>query len=146
VTIYFLKDIINKTKRGKSIYYTFNQRYIAFSGSEIQHLHCPQYETLSTKSILEWACAQSNLIQMYLPEEREIVKLPKQWILNVVYAILGEAFSTFIHERCQARNDKIIQERQMTINVDPEIAAAFNACNHVSSKYKYYALTFVKIL
>jgi hypothetical protein len=62
------------------------------------------------------------------------VKLPKQWILNVIYAILGDAFADYIHLRCQERNQKIINDRQMSIHVDPEIAAAFDACNHVSSK------------
>jgi hypothetical protein len=63
---------------------------IAFNGTEIRHLHCPQYETLSTNIIIEWAKAQNPLVKHYLPIEREIVKLPKQWILNVIYAILGD--------------------------------------------------------
>ena len=74
------------------------------------------------------------MVELYLPVERELVKLPKQWVINVIYAILGDIFMNWIHERCSERNAKIVAERKMTINVDSEIAAAFDASNHVSSK------------
>jgi hypothetical protein len=57
VTIYFLKEIINKTKRGKYCIYIFIEFVLAFNGAEIRHLHCPQYETLSTSIIIAWAKA-----------------------------------------------------------------------------------------
>jgi hypothetical protein len=62
VTIYFLKEIINKTKRGKSLPFIFTRLLLAFNGADIRHLHCPQYETLSTNLIIAWAKTQSPLV------------------------------------------------------------------------------------
>ena len=52
----------------------------------------------------------------------------------MVYKILGDDFSGWMDEKIQERNQKIMVERQMMINVDPEIAAAFQSTNHVSSR------------
>jgi len=32
----------------------------------------------------------------YLPAEREIEKLPKQWVVNVVYSVIGDPFAEFV--------------------------------------------------
>ena len=41
-------------------------------GSEITHLNCPQYETLTTRIILEWAKARNSDVHRYFPEDKDI--------------------------------------------------------------------------
>ena len=54
------------------------------------------------------------------------MKLPKQFIINTLYTVVGEPFGEWVKERVIARNAKIIDEQQLAIDLDPEIAAAFN--------------------
>jgi len=60
-----------------------------------------------------------------LPCEKEIVKLPKQFLINVIYTIVGEDFSNWVKAKINERNAKITTEKNMIINVDPAIALAF---------------------
>lgn len=56
---------------------------------------------------------------LYLPIEKELCKLPKQFVVNVIYATNGDDFAAFIKVMCEERNHEIIEKRQMLINVDP---------------------------
>ena len=38
-------------------------------------------------------------VSNYLPEERDIDKLPKAWIANVIYTIVGIPFRDWVKER-----------------------------------------------
>ena len=73
----------------------------------------------------------------YFPISKEICKLPKQFVLNVLYAVIGDSFSNYISLKVHARNEKVAAERDIMINVDPELAAAFNNATHISCKYSF---------
>jgi hypothetical protein len=118
-TIYWLKDIVAGVKK-------------ALDGQNITHLNCPQYESLTTEIILTWARQQNSSLPVYLPDEKDIAHLPKQWLVNIIYANLGAAFKDFIKAKVEARNQKIAEDRKMMIDVDPDIAQAFDNTNHVS--------------
>ena len=47
----------------------------------------------------------------YLPIAKEIMKVPKQWLLNVVGSVCGQPFVKWIKERVVARNNKIVAEQ-----------------------------------
>ena len=42
-----------------------------------------------------------------LPEEKEIIKLPKQYLTNVIYTIVGEDFANWVRARIEERNAKV---------------------------------------
>ena len=52
----------------------------------------------------------------------------------MAYTVIGRPFGEFVRQRIQERNEKITVERQLNIEMDPELAAAFNASTAVSSK------------
>ena len=56
----------------------------------------------------------------------------KQWIVNVVYAIVGPAFAAWLKALVEERNAGIAAKRDMLVNMDPVIAQKLNASNHVS--------------
>ena len=94
----------------------------------------PQYEGLGIKEFLNEAEKYPE-IERYLPEADEQRKLPRQWVINLVYTLAGKPFADWVLEHIEARNSKLVQQRKMAIDMDPEILRAFTASSHVSSKY-----------
>ena len=41
---------------------------------------------------------------MYLPDEPDLTKVPKQWIMNVCAAVIGSDFKEWVHEQIEDRN------------------------------------------
>ena len=71
---------------------------------------------------------------VYYPIKQEIRKLPKQWIANVAYSVLGDDFSDWVKEQIEARNEHVAQKGNLFIELDPDVAAAFEASTAVSRK------------
>ena len=65
--------------------------------------------------------------------DKEIKKLPRAYIGNVIYTIVGEPFNKWVHKRINERNAKVTVEKDM-IEMDPEIMAVYQASNSVSGK------------
>ena len=72
---------------------------------------------------------------LYLPEEQEWEKLPKQWFSNVIYTTLEDVFSNWVKEKIDARNAGVVKKKNLSVNMDPEIMQAFLNSTAVSSKY-----------
>ena len=64
--------------------------------SEIKQLSIPLYENLSTNDILEWAKAYPEVSRALPSEPREIDKLLRQYIINVIYTLVGEPFRKWV--------------------------------------------------
>ena len=58
----------------------------------------------------------------YMPCLKEIIRLPKQFIINVAYSIIGDPFKQWIHSQIEARNKKVTKEKDLLINMDPAVA------------------------
>ena len=91
----------------------------------------PQYETLKLEEIYAFMKTKQTCHQ-YFPIQKEMVKLPKQWICNVLYTCLGDAFANWVKDRIEARNKKVTMEKNLLIDMDPAVAAAFSNSNAVS--------------
>ena len=63
MTIYFLKDIVER-KKG----YVHN--------NDVKNIHVPQYKNLSIEKVLTFAFTKPN-IDFYLPDELDLAKVPK---------------------------------------------------------------------
>ena len=68
----------------------------------------------------------------YLPDEVDLPKTPKQWIVNVIAAVLGLLFKTWVGEQIEQRNAEMADKREMMIKMDPEMAQKFHNSTHVS--------------
>ena len=60
--------------------------------------------------------------------------MPRSYLANVVYTIVGDAFQDWANAKIDARNAKVVQDKEMGIQMDPEIAALFRASSSVSGK------------
>ena len=51
--------------------------------------------------------------------------MPRGYVCNVIYTLVGKPFQDWVNVRCQERNDKLAEEHDMNIQLDPKIAAAY---------------------
>ena len=120
-TIYFLKAIIQGTKK--------------FVGCDnVRYLSLPQYEGLGIREILEQAIG-FGVVNDYLPDPEEFRKLPRQWLINVTYTLVGQPFADWAKAIIEARNQKLVDEQKLAIDMDPQILQFFTQSTAVSSKY-----------
>ena len=68
-------------------------------------------------------------------ETREIDKLPRSYLSNLIYTIVGNKFKEWVEKVIQERTDKIVKDQDMAIEMDAEVLAAFHASNRISGKY-----------
>ena len=120
VTIYFLKALISGKKK-------------FLHADAVQYLSVPQYEGLGIKDFLAQA-AQYPATEQYLPEQDELRRLPRQWVINLTYTLVGKPFADWVLEHIEARNRRLMEERDLAIQMDPDILRAFQASTHISSK------------
>jgi hypothetical protein len=68
-----------------------------------------------------------------LPEvEKEVLKLPRQYVANIIYTLVGMAFKRWVGARVDARHKKVAEDKNLNIAMDPEIAAIYRASMAVS--------------
>ena len=95
--------------------------------TEVQNINIPYYKGLSIEEILEWAAGYNEGEAMEgLPiTEKERLKLPREYIGNVIYTIAKDPFQNWVDEQIEARNQKVAQDHDLSIAMDPEIAKLF---------------------
>ena len=68
---------------------------------------------------------QNEVVIPFMPDDKELRKLPKQWICNVGAAVVGEPFNNWVAERIKARNLAVTQDKGLLISMDPQVFSAF---------------------
>ena len=63
----------------------------------VKTLHVPQYKNLSLEKILNFVCQQPRIVS-YLPDDPDLRKVPKQWIVNVCAAVVGQPFRDWVSD------------------------------------------------
>ena len=101
---------------------------------DVKYINIPYFEGLSIDEILEFAADAGNGDALRaLPEPRkEIEKLPREYLGNVVYTIVGTPFQHWVNKRITDRNEKVIKDQNLAIQMDPEIAQLFKNSTSVS--------------
>ena len=88
------------------------------------------------KDIIAFLDEKHPHVYDYLPEPNiELPKTPKQWIANVCSSVLEDKFSKWVKAQINARHEKVTVQKDLSIKMDPEMAAIFHASTAVSSKY-----------
>ena len=60
--------------------------------------------------------------------------MPKAWIACVINTVMGETFSDWVKEQINTRNEKLLVEKGLAIEMDQEVADVFNASTKTSGK------------
>ena len=126
-TIYFLKDLLCGKKNH-------------ILNADVQTLYVPQYKNLTLEHIMEFVSSQGGLAD-YLPDEPDLPKIPKQWVVNVCTAVIGDAFRDWVAQQIEERNALMAEKREFMIAMDPQLAAKFQASTHVSRKSEQHPST-----
>ena len=120
VTIYFLKDVMGRRKA-----------YLA--NEQVKNIHVPQYKNLTLEKVMAFVAGKPQ-VGMYLPDPPDLQKVPKQWIMNVCAAVIGDDFREWVFQQIEERNALMAEKREIMISMDPMMAAKFSASTHVSRK------------
>ena len=73
---------------------------------------------------------------MYLPDDIDLPKIPKQWLVNVIAAVVGTHFKQWVAQQVEERNALMCEKNEVMIAMDPDMASRFSASTHVSRKYR----------
>ena len=93
VTIFHMRDIV----AGK-------RRWI--KADDMKHITIPHFEGLTVEKMLEYAAGRNEVMD-YLPiVKRETEKLPRQYIANVIYTIVGQPFKQWVTEKVDERHEQ----------------------------------------
>ena len=94
----------------------------------------PQYEGLSIDDILERG-REHTLLEHYLPEDRDMERLPRQYICTIVRGLLKERFDSWVDGVIEQRNENVKKKGNLEIDMEPKIYKIYVASKNVSSKY-----------
>jgi hypothetical protein len=100
----------------------------------MKYLYAPQYESLGISQVFNYIKTMEKVIIDYLPDERDWDRLPRQYMLNLVYTLSGENFSNWVASNIDARNNELAAKQDLMIEMDPQIAKAFAESTQISSK------------
>ena len=97
----------------------------------------PHYENLSLDKIKAFCSGHHNDIDNYLPDKKELFKVSRELICNACATVLKDIFTNWVKEQIEERNEEMKEKEDMNIELDPDIAAAFNASTSVSCRLLY---------
>ena len=112
-----------------------NQKKRHLKNDQIQHFHVPQYKSLTVEKILEFISDIPN-IESFLPDDQDLAKTPKQWIINVCAAVINQPFKEWVGEQVEDRNQLMAEKRDMMISMNPVMASKFQNSTHISRKFR----------
>ena len=103
---------------------------------QVKVIQVPQYDGLTFNDILAYVQRTKNGdVMAYLPlTEKEIYKLPRAYLSNVAYTVIGNDFKTWMKVVMNQRNARVTDDKDMAIRMDPEIAQIFKSSTSVSGK------------
>ncbi len=101
---------------------------------KIKHINVPHFEGITIDSIYEYGKMYPEVMKCLPESEEETKKMPRQYIANIVYTVVGKPFSDWVDVKVEKRNKKVISEANMGIEMDADIAAIFKASTAVSGK------------
>ena len=99
----------------------------------VKQVHVPSYENLSLKVIYAFFEKFPDVLA-FMPDGKELLKVPKAWICNVGATVIGSPFQDWVGQSIKARNNAVCKEKGMLIHMDPRVAEAFHASSAVSRK------------
>ena len=74
---------------------------------------------------MEFVAGQPD-IEDYLPDDPDLAKVPKQWIINVCVAVIGQDFKEWVANQIEERNAIMAEKKEVMISMDPMMAAKFS--------------------
>ena len=120
ITMWFLRDLAARRKK-------------IIKGHEAKHLTVPHFEKLTIEEFLKFV-SDYPFATMCLPDRKqELDKLPRQYLINAIFTKVGEPFKTWVEERVGTRHNKVKEEGDKYVELDPEVYEVFKNSKAVST-------------
>ena len=74
-------------------------------------------------------------MHLYIPDNQEFKKVSREWICNVCATVMGTVFTDWLKEQIRDRNEEVKDKKDLNIELDADVAAAFRASTAVSCKF-----------
>ena len=100
---------------------------------DIKVIDIPQFEGLTIQDIFAFA-QNDREVERALPPSKEITKLSRAYLANVIYTIMGQNFQDWVTGQVNYRNQKVALEGNNMISMDPQIARIFHQSTAISGK------------
>ena len=121
VTIWHLRDIMaGKRKMVK--------------GTDVKYIDVPHYENLTIDKMLTYASHIPDVMKALPEVEKETLKMSRAYIANIIHTLVGMPFRKWVKERVDERHFKVAEERDLLIEMDPEIGEIYKASQAISGK------------
>ena len=101
---------------------------------DVKFCHVPQFDSLSVEKMLEFASVYERVDNILPREKSEIENLHRQYIANVVYTVAGSDFTDWIEMKLKERTEKLKEEKDLCIKMDPEIYSVYKNSTAISGK------------
>ena len=75
------------------------------------------YDTLKLETIIAFA-AQYNAVPQHVPADRDLRRVPRIWLINVIYTVIGRPFADWVKARIEERNAAVVDKHNMAIDLD----------------------------
>ena len=82
----------------------------------------------------------------YLPDNNEIHKVSRDWICDIIASVLKNMFTDWLKKKIRERNAEQIEKKDLNIEMDPDVLAAFQESNSVSCKCSKFYFSFFNLL
>ena len=106
MTIFHLRDLASGRRR-------------IIRCEDVKVFQAPMYDGLAIKNMLTFAKNYPEVVETLPLEEREIDKLPRDYISCICYTLIGQPFLDWVDVQVNARNQKIQQQHNMMVDLDP---------------------------
>ena len=93
----------------------------------------PQFEGLRVEDMLEFAKNYPAVAQALPDDRKEIDKLHRDYVSNVIYTLVGQPYITWCDARVAARNQEVELKQDLNAQLDPEIAQILQASRSIST-------------
>ena len=108
--------------------------FIDIDGEKVKTLNVPYYENLTLADMWKFA-ADHQEINRYLPAEEDQDDLPRSWVVNVLFTVLGSKFAKWINKQMEIRNKLRLKDQNKEAVMLPKFAASFRASTDISGKF-----------
>ena len=68
---------------------------VDLKADRVRQLHVPMYKGLTIDNILAEG-KKNPQVSSYLPDDKDIHRLPRQWLANVIYTLVGNDFGAWV--------------------------------------------------
>ncbi len=132
VTVWHLRDLASGKRK-------------IIKADNVKTIMIPHFDGLTVERMLFHVKDVVQVMKAFPIEQREIDKMPRYYICNVIYTLVGDKFKKWVEKKIQERTDKIMEEQDMAIDMDPEVYKVFKASTHISGRWQLRFLTSIQL-